>query len=345
MRARLFSKTGPFAGQSFPIGEEATFGRSPENAVVLADAAVSGRHGRIFWDPDEECYRIEDLGSRNGTWVAGIRVREPEKLGPLDVIGVGGVGELVFQTLEGDRSFETDLDLAAGDLVPPDLDRAAGAAGRTFADAEPLAVPGGIEEAVAPDGREAARRTIYEDLEAGGEWVIPDLEGDLDGGAEGGEGAAAPAPVRDDSREETGRTVHDAEFLAPPELEEAGAPEAPPTGPEVPPREAFFLELETAEAGTVRHLLEPGEHLVGRGSEADVVVESPTLSRTHARLLVDADGVRVIDLESTNGTRVAGGEVAPGTPVAVAPGAEIELGSVPCRIVRAPLDPPGEGAS
>lgn len=338
MRARLFSKTGPFAGQSFPIGEEATFGRSPDNAVVLADAAVSGRHGRIFWDPDEECYRIEDLGSRNGTWVAGIRVREPEKLGPLDVIGVGGVGELVFQTLEGDRSFETDLDLAAGDLVPPDLDGTAeghGTAGRTFADAEPLAVPGGIEEAVAPGAREAARQTIYEDLQAGGEWILPDLE---TGEARTGE-EAPPAEHRGTGGAEAGRTVHDAEFLAPPELPEDEEP-APP-----PPRAAFFLEVEIAEAGAVRHLLSPGEHLVGRGAEADVVVESPTLSRTHARLLVDADGVRVIDLESTNGTRVAGGEVAPGTPMAVAPGTELELGSVPCRIVRAPLDPPGEGAS
>ncbi len=87
--------------------------------------------------------------------MAGIRVREPEKLGRLDVIGVAGVGDLVFQVLEGDRSFETDLDLAAGDLVPPDLDGAAegsgnvGAPGRTFADAEPLAVPEGSEE-VAP---------------------------------------------------------------------------------------------------------------------------------------------------------------------------------------------------
>lgn len=290
VRARLFSKTGPFAGQSFPIGEEATFGRSADNPVVLADAAVSGRHGRIFWDPEEECYRIEDLGSRNGTWVAGIRVREPEKLGRLDVIGVAGVAELVFQTLDAGRSFDTDLDLAAGDLLPPDLEAAAGAAGRTFADAEPLAVPAGLGASAAPDEREAIRRTIYEDP---GEWVLPALE-----------------------------------------AEEAA-----------PPSEGFFLEVESLESGTIRHPLAPGEHLVGRGAEADVVVESPTLSRAHARLVVDADGVQVIDLGSTNGTRVAGREAEPGTPVAVAPGAELELGSVPCRIVRAPLDDAGNGGS
>lgn len=300
MRARLFSKTGSFSGQSFPIGREATFGRSADNAVVLADAAVSGHHGRIFWDEEEGCYRIEDLGSRNGTWVAGIRVREPEKLGPLDVVGVAGVAELVFQTLDAGRSFETDLDLAAGDLVPPDLDAAAGA----------------------PD----ARRTIYEDF---GDWALSPPE--------------EPASPR---------TVHDAEFLAPPELpadpEQLAVEREPPSvEPEPPPRsaEAFFLEVETAETGTVRHRLDPGEHLVGRGAEAAVVVESPTLSRAHARLLVDEAGVRVLDLGSTNGTRVAGREAEPGAPVTVPPGAELELGSVACRIVRAPVTGPGGGGS
>lgn len=313
VRARLFSKSGPFAGRSFPIGREATFGRSAGNAVVLADAAVSGHHGRIFWDEEEGCYRIEDLGSRNGTWVAGIRVREPEKLGPLDVVGVAGVAELVFQTLDAGRSFETDLDLAAGDLVPPDLEAAPGveaaAAGRTFADAEPLAVPEGLGEP-APD---AARRTIYEEL---GDWALPP--------AEEPPAPAEPAPAE---------------------------PEPPPPAPVAPapppprPAEAFFLEVETAERGTVRHRLDPGEHLVGRGGDAAVVVESPTLSRAHARLLVDEGGVRVLDLGSTNGTRVAGREAEPGTPVQVPPGAHLELGSVPCRVVRAPVDGSDGGGS
>lgn len=346
--ARLFSKVGPFAGRSFAVGEEVTFGRSPDNAVVLADPAVSGRHGRIFWDPEEGCYRIEDLGSRNGTWVAGIRVREPEPLGPLDVIGVAGVGDLVFQVVGGERAFETDLDLAAGDLVPPDLDgaggaaEAAGAAGRTFADAEPLAVPGGIEGGAGTGDREALGRTIYEDFREGGEWVVPDLDGEA---SAGGGGEPLSVESREAAPSDTGRTVHDAEPLALPELPADEASEVQPAAPAAPPAEAFFLEVETAEAGTVRHLLAPGEHLVGRGSDADVVVESPTLSRAHARLLVSEDGVRLIDLESTNGTRVAGAEAAPGAEVALAPGTELELGSVPCRLVRAPVDTPEEGGS
>jgi len=320
MNARLFAKSGPFAGRSFAIGREVTFGRNPDNAVVLADAAVSGRHGRIFWDEEEGSYRIEDLGSRNGTWVGGIRVREAEKLGPLDVVGVAGVAELVFQTLEAGRSFETHLDLAAGDLVPPDLEAAAGGSGDL-------------------------RRTIYEDL---GDWSLPPAEPER-----------APGEL---DQPASPRTLHDALFLAPPELPAepppAVAPPAPPPEPEPapaspeppvppPPRpaDAFFLEVETADRGTVRHRLDPGEHLVGRGADAAVVVESPTLSRAHARLLVDGDGVRVLDLGSTNGTRVAGREAEPGTPLAVPPGAHLELGSVACRIVRAPGDGPDGGGS
>ena len=43
---------------------------------------------------------IEDLGSRNGTWVNGVRV-ERDRLEPGDVIRVG---ESTFELVEGRRS-------------------------------------------------------------------------------------------------------------------------------------------------------------------------------------------------------------------------------------------------
>ncbi len=51
-------------------------GRSSDCDLVLADPSVSGRHARISWRGDK--ILLEDLGSANGTWVDGKRVRQSE---------------------------------------------------------------------------------------------------------------------------------------------------------------------------------------------------------------------------------------------------------------------------
>ncbi len=68
-------------------------------------------------------------------------------------------------------------------------------------------------------------------------------------------------------------------------------------------------------AGTT-HPLPLGEHVVGRGAVAGVVLQDPEVSRAHAALEVSARGVRVRDLGSSNGTRLrdprGGGDVGGG---------------------------------
>ena len=50
----------------------------------------------------------------------------------------------------------------------------------------------------------------------------------------------------------------------------------------------------------------PGEYVIGRGAEADIRIETPLLSRKHARLTVrESDGV-IEDLGSSNGTQLDG---------------------------------------
>lgn len=51
---------------------EYLIGRHRENTIVLPDPGVSGFHARIYRGPDG--YVLEDLKSRNGTWVNGERV-------------------------------------------------------------------------------------------------------------------------------------------------------------------------------------------------------------------------------------------------------------------------------
>ncbi|MGI9077042.1 MAG: adenylate/guanylate cyclase domain-containing protein [Gemmatimonadaceae bacterium] len=80
----------------------------------------------------------------------------------------------------------------------------------------------------------------------------------------------------------------------------------------------------------------PGAPLVvGRGIGCDVPVVDQTVSRRHAEITLDADGVRVRDMGSSNGTFVNGARIA-SAPLAV--GDVIAFGAMAFRLVQ--TDPP-----
>jgi pSer/pThr/pTyr-binding forkhead associated (FHA) protein len=58
-----------------------------------------------------------------------------------------------------------------------------------------------------------------------------------------------------------------------------------------------------------RLTLTEGVHVLGRDPSADVVIDSTTVSRHHARIRVAADGVTLEDLSSKNGSFVEGRRV------------------------------------
>jgi len=60
-------------GEPVPLFDGLRIGRSDDNDVVVADGRVSRHHARVVADGDG--YAIEDLGSSNGTFVAGKAVR------------------------------------------------------------------------------------------------------------------------------------------------------------------------------------------------------------------------------------------------------------------------------
>jgi hypothetical protein len=59
------------------------------------------------------------------------------------------------------------------------------------------------------------------------------------------------------------------------------------------------------------HMLVQGANLIGRGSSCDVRLEDPTVSRQHARLVVDGERFLLFDLHSTSATYVDGVKVEP----------------------------------
>ena len=71
--AQLTVTAGDESGKVFPLSEsEHHIGRLYDNDVLLTDLGVSGHHARVYRGPDG--YAIEDLKSRNGTWLNGARV-------------------------------------------------------------------------------------------------------------------------------------------------------------------------------------------------------------------------------------------------------------------------------
>jgi hypothetical protein len=70
--AQLTITSGEDTGLMFPLTEaEYLIGRQRDNQIPLADLGISGHHVRIYRGPDG--YAIEDLKSRNGTWLNGAR--------------------------------------------------------------------------------------------------------------------------------------------------------------------------------------------------------------------------------------------------------------------------------
>lgn len=81
---------GPRRGQMarVTLAPDAILGRHPASSLaLLGDDEVSGRHARLFIQ--ERRLLVEDLGSTNGTWLNGIRLRAPTPVGEGDVVRCG----------------------------------------------------------------------------------------------------------------------------------------------------------------------------------------------------------------------------------------------------------------
>jgi two-component system NtrC family sensor kinase len=86
--ARLILRRDGNVVQEIDISKESlVLGRDPSCDVVLDDKIVSRRHARLITKPDS--VSIEDLDSRNGTYVSGKRIIK-HTIAPGDAITIGG---------------------------------------------------------------------------------------------------------------------------------------------------------------------------------------------------------------------------------------------------------------
>ena len=78
---------GAGAGHRVALSSPLTVGRGEDADVVLADELVSRRHARV--SPSGAGAVVEDLGSRNGTFVNGNQIPGPTRLEPGDQLQLG----------------------------------------------------------------------------------------------------------------------------------------------------------------------------------------------------------------------------------------------------------------
>ena len=71
-------------------------GRDSQSAVWIDDTSVSRRHAQVVVEGG--IARLEDLKSKNGTWLNGRKISKPEPLADGDEIRIG-IADIVFRTL------------------------------------------------------------------------------------------------------------------------------------------------------------------------------------------------------------------------------------------------------
>ncbi|PIE18075.1 MAG: hypothetical protein CSA65_06490 [Proteobacteria bacterium] len=94
LRLTFYDRAGSH-GLSLSPSCHVVIGRSPAADLQLDDRGVSSLHARVV--VDDEGPRIDDLGSREGTWVNGVRLEsdEPRALRAGDRVGLGAAQGVV----------------------------------------------------------------------------------------------------------------------------------------------------------------------------------------------------------------------------------------------------------
>lgn len=141
--------------------EELTFdqnviaiGAREDNDIVLTDDTVSRFHCRII--QDGERYVVEDLGSTNGTFVNGVRIREAF-LSPGNVLGVGNT-QIRFEPVDEQIPITPSTAQRFGDIVGKSVKMR-----EVFGILEKIAPTGAtvVIEGETGTGKEVVARTIH----------------------------------------------------------------------------------------------------------------------------------------------------------------------------------------
>lgn len=100
----IIGQAGPLNGQRWNILEEVIIGREVDCDVVIPDRQVSRAHARLT--RQEKGVLLEDLGSKNGTYLNGDRIDEPVFLQDGDVLMIAMLQTFVFLSSDATMPLE-----------------------------------------------------------------------------------------------------------------------------------------------------------------------------------------------------------------------------------------------
>src|SRR5262249_29982056 len=110
---RLHVEEGSDRGKSFESGDDGpvSVGTSPDNLLVLTDSTVSRYH--IDLRPQERGVAVEDLGSRNGTYIGDVLIqRATVPAGSL--LALGRTRLRVAEASRSQQEHEEEIPMLAG---------------------------------------------------------------------------------------------------------------------------------------------------------------------------------------------------------------------------------------
>lgn len=107
----LIAQSGPLDGQRWGIDKEIHIGRDQECDIMIPDRQVSRFHARFSVSPDG--ILIEDLGSKNGTFINGEQIENPVLLKDGDIIQISLIQFFYF--LSSDSTLPLDHQISVLD--------------------------------------------------------------------------------------------------------------------------------------------------------------------------------------------------------------------------------------
>jgi len=96
--AHFFLAEGADTGQVFLLQETNLIGRAPSSTIQIHEPTISAVHARVTYSSKQ--WMLEDLGSRNGTFVNDMRVEEPLPIIYGDKIRFGSVLVILTSRLD-----------------------------------------------------------------------------------------------------------------------------------------------------------------------------------------------------------------------------------------------------
>lgn len=312
------------AGTRIPLKKMTQIGRKPENDLVLNDPDVSGKHARVRWD--QSAFLLEDMHSRNGTFLNGIRINSPARLTSGALIKVGSTQIQFFIGSPTENPRMTSAGLPEAPLPPSALP------------SDPIwgfLKVGGREIQLrisSPNiGRDAKADISLDDpaisyihaqlVRQGGDTYVRDL-GSRNGTQVNGKVISMPHRLENGDVIKLGGTslvfrsgsapALDQDFTVPaairpepvaPPVVEAPAPSIPQT-PVTSKLSELNLILRSGESSGKLIPLNRSPMTVGRDPMSNIIISDDTVSWRHATLKQEDMQWFVRDMGSSNGTRL-----------------------------------------